>query len=332
MLLRRVLHAATVEVADSERSPSDLTMWKQISIDMPRTHPTVKLFQDTLVQELHRRLLFLWAVRHPASGYVQGINDLATPFFVVFLAAELGIGIGELCQRTTIGDVPLDVRQRVEADTYWCFSRLLDGIQDHYTFAQPGIQRMVHKLHDVVARVDRPLSQHLASQDCQFIQFSFRWFNCLLMRELRLHHIVRMWDSYLCDDSAECGGFASFHAYVCAAFLCSWSRQLRQLDFQEIMLFLQRLPTDDWTEDNIDVLLSQAFVWFSLFEGSARAMVFHSALFVHKIGQAPRHIWGPLASANAFFDERMRAMMPHSWARRNPDRRCLCVGHWATRQ
>jgi hypothetical protein len=25
-------------------------------------------------------------MRHPASGYVQGINDLATPFFVVFLS------------------------------------------------------------------------------------------------------------------------------------------------------------------------------------------------------------------------------------------------------
>ncbi|KAJ3316267.1 GTPase-activating protein, partial [Gonapodya sp. JEL0774] len=31
------------------------------------------------------RLLYCWAIRHPASGYVQGINDLATPFFLVFL-------------------------------------------------------------------------------------------------------------------------------------------------------------------------------------------------------------------------------------------------------
>ncbi|KTG04831.1 hypothetical protein cypCar_00008908, partial [Cyprinus carpio] len=32
------------------------------------------------------RILFIWAIRHPASGYVQGINDLVTPFFVVFLS------------------------------------------------------------------------------------------------------------------------------------------------------------------------------------------------------------------------------------------------------
>ena len=31
----------------------------------------------------------------------------------------------------------------VEADSFWCFSKLLDGIQDNYTFAQPGIQLKV---------------------------------------------------------------------------------------------------------------------------------------------------------------------------------------------
>ena len=36
------------------------------------------------------RVLYIWAIRHPASGYVQGINDLATPFFQVFLSAYIG--------------------------------------------------------------------------------------------------------------------------------------------------------------------------------------------------------------------------------------------------
>jgi len=29
-------------------------------------------------------------MQHPESGYVQGINDLATPFFQVFLSAYIG--------------------------------------------------------------------------------------------------------------------------------------------------------------------------------------------------------------------------------------------------
>jgi hypothetical protein len=39
-------------------------------------------------------------------------------------------------------------------DAYWCLSRFLDGIQNNYTFAQPGIQRMVHKLSELIHRVD----------------------------------------------------------------------------------------------------------------------------------------------------------------------------------
>lgn len=32
------------------------------------------------------RLLFTWAVRHPASGYVQGISDLCAPLLLVFMS------------------------------------------------------------------------------------------------------------------------------------------------------------------------------------------------------------------------------------------------------
>lgn len=38
----------------------------------------------------------------------------------------------------------------VEADSYWMLCKLLDGIQDHYTNAQPGIQRTVFKLKELV--------------------------------------------------------------------------------------------------------------------------------------------------------------------------------------
>ena len=42
----------------------------------------------------------------------------------------------------------------IEADSFWCLSKLLDGIQDNYTFAQPGIQRQVANLKDLISRID----------------------------------------------------------------------------------------------------------------------------------------------------------------------------------
>lgn len=35
-------------------------------------------------------------MRHPSSGYVQGINDIVTPFIVVFLADYIKIDLETL--------------------------------------------------------------------------------------------------------------------------------------------------------------------------------------------------------------------------------------------
>jgi TBC1 domain family member 2 len=117
----------------------------------------------------------------------------------------------------------------LEADCFWCLSKLLDGIQDNYISGQPGIHRSVKYLSGLVGRVDRtsiislneprpnpqlyhpfsmrsclltiafiaPLAKHFQSQNVEFMQFAFRWMNCLLMRELSVKNTIRMWDTYL---------------------------------------------------------------------------------------------------------------------------------------
>jgi len=42
-----------------------------------------------------------------------------------------------------------------------------------------------------------PLYNHLKEENVNFLQFAFRWMNCLLMREISLPNIIRMWDTYL---------------------------------------------------------------------------------------------------------------------------------------
>ena len=67
-------------------------------------NPLMPIFQQIVVQELFERILFIWAIRHPASGYVQGINDLVTPFFVVFLSEFIDNGklfIRFICSTTS---------------------------------------------------------------------------------------------------------------------------------------------------------------------------------------------------------------------------------------
>ena len=131
--------------------------------------------------------------------------------------------------------LPLQQLRQVEADAYWCLSKLLERIQENYVFSQPGIQRRVQSLEELVRRVDRRLHAHLARHQVSFMQFAFRWMNNLLMRELPLAATVRLWDTY----HAEPQGFSDFHLYVCAAFLLRFSSTITaEKDFQAGLLFL----------------------------------------------------------------------------------------------
>jgi hypothetical protein len=55
----------------------------------------------------------------------------------------------------------------------------------------------VAALRDLTARIDGTLSKHMEREGVEFIQFSFRWMNCLLMREMSVKNTIRMWDTYL---------------------------------------------------------------------------------------------------------------------------------------
>lgn len=239
---------------DTERDEANQDTYHQIHIDVPRMNPLIPLFQQQTVQQMFERILFIWAIRHPASGYVQGINDLVTPFYVVFLQEM--IPNNEPFETFSVDILTQEQRDIIEADSFWCLSKFLDGIQDNYVFAQLGIQQKVNQLKELIKRVDGTLHRHLVQHNVDYLQFSFRWLNNLLTRELPLRCTIRLWDTYL----AESDSFASFQLYVCAAFLLYWRESLlQQNDFQGLLLLLQNLPTQSWTSSHISMLVAEAY-------------------------------------------------------------------------
>ena len=72
-----------------ERSDQDDQVLRQIRVDIPRTNPGAPLFAHEKIKSMMERILYIWSLKHPASSYVQGINDLLTPFLIVLVASEL---------------------------------------------------------------------------------------------------------------------------------------------------------------------------------------------------------------------------------------------------
>lgn len=254
------------DIDEDSRTIQEQETLRQVLVDVPRTQPDIPLFRNDRIKRILSRLLYIWAMRHPASSYVQGINDLATPLLSVFLADYFESSPPDVVLDGHVMNHLMDERlDELEADVYWCLSNLLAGIQDHYTADQPGVQRMVARLEELVHRIDSDLTRHIRDDTgIQFLQFSFKWMNCLLLREFPLKCVFRLWDTYLSEKS----GFEDFHVYVCAAFMCQFSSQLQEMSFDELFGFMQEIPTVDWTESECEILLSQAFVLSTLFKGS----------------------------------------------------------------
>lgn len=286
-----------------ERKPGfDLSLYRQITIDIPRTSPELDLFKIPSIQMMLERVLYCWSIRYPASGYVQGLNDILTPIIFVYLTEyvewelpngddlivhaerylleyihniystllQLDLNGSNTCQwiesmsilyfpksRMRISQNQLD---QVEADAFWTFLRLLEPIQDNYTTGQCGILKKMDNLKTIVTMIDPLLMQHFQNEGIEFFQFAYRWFNCLLLREIPMISAIRIWDTCMSEREK---GFSDFFVFLLAAILRYFSDRLKQLEFQDLLLFLQNLPTQDWYMNSfqrISLLCSEAHV------------------------------------------------------------------------
>ena len=75
---------------------------------------------------------------------------------------------------------------------------------------------------------------HLDALDINFIDFAYRWVSCYLTREFTISQIIRLWDTYISEED----GFSQFHCYVVTALFLQFSKELKDMQFQDALLFL----------------------------------------------------------------------------------------------
>ena len=244
---------------DSVMNDQELKTYKQIQKDVPRTMPEYPMFQNEKIKFMLTRILYIWSMRHPASGYVQGFNDLCVPFFIVFFLDFFNhITINELLNKGNddLNNIKEDNYFELETDIYYSLTKLLDRIQTNYTHNQPGIVKMIKRMELIIETVDKELYDYLKEKEIDYVQFCFRWMNCFLIREFPINLMIRLWDTYFSEEN----GFSDFHLYVCACLLLGFSEKLKQMtEFQDLIVFLQNLPTSQWTLEDIDILLAKAY-------------------------------------------------------------------------
>mmetsp|Transcript_5256 Transcript_5256/g.14919 ORF Transcript_5256/g.14919 Transcript_5256/m.14919 type:complete len:440 (-) Transcript_5256:77-1396(-) len=230
------------------RTIEERKMIHQIQVDCPRTEPNLPFFKTEAVQRSLERLLLTWSYRNPASGYVQGMNDLVALLYMVFLkphAQDSGDVLSE-------GNLFI-----VEADVFWCFSSLINQILDHYVQDQPGIQRIISEIDNLLQKVSTDLWQHFQTEGVPIFHFTFKWINCILTRELPLTSAARLWDSLLSegDDGFE-------HLLICFAssLLHSLRGTLLEMRHDQLLQYLTQEELQ-MSPRKVEEMISQAFIY-----------------------------------------------------------------------
>ena len=253
---------------DEVMNEEELKTYRQILKDIPRTMPESSLFQNDKVQFMLTRILYIWSLRHPASGYVQGFNDLCIPFFIVYFLEKFpnkNIDTILKLNNEEIKTLTDDTFTELETTIYYSLTKLLDRIQTNYTHNQPGITKMIKKMELIVKKVDPKLYNYLKQFEIDYVQFCFRWMNCFLIREFPVKLILRLWDTYFSEEK----GFSEFHLYVCSCLLLTFSEKLKAMtEFQEVIVFLQKLPTSNWKIEDMNMLLAKSYSIKELYSNS----------------------------------------------------------------
>ncbi len=244
--------------------PSALT--KQIEIDIPRTcNYGIDALNSPSIQEVIRKVLMVWSARNLACGYVQGINDLATPLLIVLLEEYRNRDVREIRVR----DLANTQLRKIDCDLFWMLSKLLQDLPENYTPSQPGIQRQNILLREILNRVDPELLKHMLKENVDTIQLSFRWFNCLMVREFTEAEILRIWDTLIAEGQ---NGLSTFLVYLAAAVVLKHSIDIKRMDFQEIHSFFgnEFCQNHRMNLKDVEALLSEAYVLQCLFQASPK--------------------------------------------------------------
>ena len=86
----------------SKRTHEEIALHRQILVDLPRTTPELPFFHHKPIQCMMERILYIWSLRHPASGYVQGMNDLLTPLLLTATQPYIATGTPSSAELLTV--------------------------------------------------------------------------------------------------------------------------------------------------------------------------------------------------------------------------------------
>eukprot|EP00750_Incisomonas_marina_P012906 INCI17179.5.p1 GENE.INCI17179.5~~INCI17179.5.p1 ORF type:complete len:1110 (-),score=178.49 INCI17179.5:223-3552(-) len=205
-----VLRFGEAPDADSEaaRQTRDfLKLVRQVYVDVDRCRKELpRQHQAALARILivFGRLRGSGQQRAPLDGYVQGMHDIASVLFLVFLRDGLrGAGdwtvtgndcnVGQVLRRLQ----PATLRD-IEADTFFCLHALLSRLHPFFDF-RTGLPKALRQIEECLKVVDPELSLFLAHLEAPIAPqlYCLPWILTMFSQAATLTDVLPLWDALL---------------------------------------------------------------------------------------------------------------------------------------
>jgi len=188
LVLKHQWNSIIEEQQESIRSIKEL-----VNNDVKRTDRESDHFrtEDSIGMQSLKNIMFAYILFHRNTSYVQGMCDLATPFFHLFI--KLFLNENEVL----MWNDEVYTREKAETIVFWCFNNMMDmssyvdifgNLKNSQTFLSERILSIASSVHPM-------LGQWLQIQKIDDLLFIYK--SCLLQfkRDFPIPALLRIWDT-----------------------------------------------------------------------------------------------------------------------------------------
>lgn len=90
-----------------------------------------------------------------------------------------------------------DTLMAIEADSYWCISKMLEYVVRNYTKGFGGQHEAYSQVQELLFKIDEELYTHLFKEKIDLFAFSFRCISTMMLRMFNPVVGIRLFDTYI---------------------------------------------------------------------------------------------------------------------------------------
>ena len=178
-------------------------------------------FENETHTDVLKRILFTYSSILQDVSYHQGMNEILAPIYYTFSYDKLYLEENE---------------EDIEADSFWSFYFLLNGIKNNFEENQEGLFYKSEILSECLKIVDEDVYNKLLEKNIKCEFFCLRWFVVLFGQDFDMGDVIRIWDFVF---SCENKNYLLF--YVCLAVINLRRNVIINGEMNEILQEFQNL-------------------------------------------------------------------------------------------